>query len=245
VILRGFDHLPMSGLVLVGLLAAPPDSSLDKFLANLQRACARGDRGALAAMVQYPLTIFASGWNIPVKDRAAFLQYYDALFTDDIKEAIASASPPLRVDPAAAFLPFGNVLRIKPVGGSFRIVAIVMPPPGHKVRAARRETVRVTFPARQDWMAYAGSLAVGEHESYMVRAKHNDFLEVRIDGFAGRAIVAHVLDPTGSAVDVRAREGTRVWAGRVPAEGDYRIDVVRTTRDRDPALVYRLTVTLR
>jgi hypothetical protein len=70
-------------------------------------------------------------------------------------------------------------------------------------------------------------------------------LEVRVDGFAGRAVVAHVLDPAGAALGARARDGTRVWAGRVPAEGDYRIDVIRTTRDGDPALVYRLTVTLR
>src|SRR5262245_19632600 len=235
----------MRVLVVVGLLAVSPDSNLDRFLANLQNACARGDRGAVAGLVQYPLTVFAGGWNIPVKDRATFLQYYDAFFTDDVKEAIAGASPRLRLDPAAAFLAFGNVLWIKPVAGSFRIVASVMPPAGHKVRAARRETMRVSFPARQDWTAYAGSLALGEHESYLVRAKRNQFLEVRIDGFAGRANVAHGLDAAGAAVDARARDGTRVWAGRVPAEGDYRIDVVRTTRDGDPALVYRLTVTLR
>jgi len=211
----------------------------------VQQACARNDRESVASLIEYPLTVFASGWNIPVKDRATFLQSYDAFFTEDVKEAIAAASTTLRVDPKAAFVPFGNVLRIKSVGGSFRIVAIVMPPAGHRVRAARRETVRVSFPARQDWTAYAGSLAAGEHESYLVRAKRNELLEVRIDGFAGRAIVAHVLDAAGSALDARARDGTRVWAGRVPEEGDYRIDVVRTTRNGDPALVYRLTVTLR
>jgi hypothetical protein len=236
------------GVVALTLLAGQPspiDSRLETFLVGVQRACARGDRGALAAMVEYPLTVFAGGWNIPVKDRATFVQSYDAFFTEDVKEAIAAASTRLRVNPSAAFLPFGNVLRIKRVGGSFRIAAIVMAPPGQRVRAARRETVRVSFPTRQDWTAYAGSLAAGERESYIVRAKRNEFLEVRIDGFAGRAIVAHVLDAAGSALDARARDGTRVWAGRVPAEGDYRIDVVRTTRDGDPALVYRMTVTLR
>jgi len=239
--------MPIAALALTSLLAAPPAPAarLDAFLVSVQRACASNDRRAMAALVQYPLTVFAGGWNIPVKDRAAFLQSYDAFFTEDVKEAIAGAPTKVRIEPNVSFLPFGNVLRIKPAGGSFRIVAIVMPPPGQRVRAARRETVRVSFPARPDWTAYAGSLAAGEHESYIVRAKRNEFLEVRIDGFAGRAIVAHVLDAAGSAVDARAHEGTRVWAGRVPAEGDYRIDVVRTTRDGDPALVYRLTVTLR
>jgi hypothetical protein len=239
--------MPIAVLALTSALAAPapPDSRLDAFLASVQRACASNDRRAMAALVQYPLTVFAGGWNIPVKDRAAFLQSYDAFFTVDVKEAIAGASTKVRIEPNVSFLPFGNVLRIKPIAGSFRIVAIVMPPPGKRVRAARRETIRVSFPARQDWTAYAGSLAAGEHESYTVRAKRNEFLEVRIDGFAGRAIVAHVLNEAGAALDTRARQGTRVWAGRVPAEGDYRIDVERTTRGGDLALVYRVTITLR
>jgi hypothetical protein len=239
--------MPIAVLALTSWLAAPApaDARLDAFLASVQRACASNDRRAMAALVLYPLTVFAGGWNIPVKDRAAFVQSYDAFFTEDVKEAIAGASTKVRIEPNVAFLPFGNVLRIKPAGGSFRIVAIVMPPPGRRVRTARRETTRVSFPARQDWTAYAGSLAAGEHESYMVRARRNELLEIRIDGFAGRAIVAHVLDAAGAALDTRARDGTRVWAGQVPADGDYRIDVVRTTRDGDPALVYRLTVTLR
>src|SRR5689334_9023758 len=114
--------MPIAVLALTSVLAAPapPDARLDAFLTSVQRACASNDRRAIAALVQYPLTVFAGGWNIPVKDRAAFLQSYDAFFTDDVREAIAAASTTARLDPAAAFLPFGNVLRIRAVGGSFR-----------------------------------------------------------------------------------------------------------------------------
>src|SRR6266487_3251454 len=109
--------MPIAVLALAVLLTAPtPDSHLDTFLANVQRACARGDRAALAGMVQYPLTVFAGGWNIPVKDRATFLQSYDAFFTEDVKEAIAGAPIRQRIEPTAAFIPFGKVLRIKPAG---------------------------------------------------------------------------------------------------------------------------------
>jgi hypothetical protein len=74
------------------LTAAPPSNArLDAFLVELQRASARDDRRALAAMVEYPLTVFAGGWNIPLKDRATFLQSYDAFFTEDVKDAIAGA----------------------------------------------------------------------------------------------------------------------------------------------------------
>jgi hypothetical protein len=239
--------MPIAAAVLASLtLAAAPDSQLDAFLVQLQRASARDDRRAIAAMVEYPLTVFAGGWNIPVKDRATFLQSYDAFFTEDVKEAIAAASTKQRIVPSAAFLPFGKVLRIKPVAGTFRIVAIVMPPPGQRLRAARRDTLRVSFPAHQATAAYAGSLAAGEHESYMVKAKRNDLLEVRIEGIAGRAVVAHVLGAAnGAPLDARARDGTRAWVGRVPAAGDYRIDVVRTIPDGDPVLIYRLTVSVR
>ena len=82
--------------------------------------------------------------------------------------------------------------------------------------------MRVSFPGGQDAAKFAGSLAAGEHESYLVRAKRNALFEVRIEGIAGRAVVGRVLDAaTGTPVDARAR-GTRVWVGRVPVEGDYR-----------------------
>jgi hypothetical protein len=59
-------------------------------------------------------------------------------------------------------------------------------------------------------------------------------------------VVGRVLDAeTGVPVDARAREGTRVWVGRVPTAGDYRIDVVRTLSAGDPVLIYRLSVSLR
>src|SRR5204862_6076514 len=125
-------------------------------------------------------------------------------------------------------------------------VALVLPQPGKNVRSAPRNTTRSSFSHRQAIAQYAGSLAAGEHESYVVRAKRNDLLEIRLEGFAGRAVVAHVFDAaTRTPLDTRSREGTRVWAGRVPAEGDYWIDVVRTIPSGDAVLIYRLTVSLR
>jgi hypothetical protein len=235
-------------LAMTMVVAAAPaaDLSLAAFLTRVQQACARNDRQGLASLVEYPLTVFASGWNIPVKDRATFLQSYDAFFTEDVRDAIAAASTQQQIGAGAAFLAFGKVLRIRPVDGGFRIVAIVMPPPGQKLRAARSGTTRVSFPAHYDVTQYAGSLAVGEREWYVVRAKRNELLEVRLDGFAGRAAVARVLDASsGAPLDARAREGSRAWIGRVPVDGDYRIEVVRTIHKGDPVLIYRLTVRLR
>src|SRR5256885_4237353 len=161
--------MQLTALVLAAHLAAvpAPDASLVTFLVRVQRACASNDRGALAAMIEYPLTVFASGWNIPVKDRATFLQSYDAFFPEDVRDAIAAASTKQQIAAGAAFLPFGNVLRIRRVDGGFRIVAIVMPPPGQKLHAARSGATRVSFSAHYDVTQYPGSLSVGEREAYV------------------------------------------------------------------------------
>ena len=61
-----------------------------------------------------------------------------------------------------------------------------------------------------------------------------------------RDIVAHVMEAdTATPLDDRARDGVRVWTGRVPASGTFRIDIVREARGGDPVLTYALSVSLR
>jgi hypothetical protein len=79
-----------------------------------------------------------------------------------------------------------------------------------------------------------------------VKASRNALLEVRVDRVQGRDIVARVFDAiTKAPIDARGGEGTRVWSGRLPASGDYVIDVVRAAARRDAVLTYWLTVSLR
>jgi len=62
----------------------------------------------------------------------------------------------------------------------------------------------------------------------------------------GRDVIAHVLAvSTQSPLDARSGDGARVWTGRVPATGDYFIDVMRTTPSGDAVLTYWLTVSVR
>jgi hypothetical protein len=129
-------------LVLGSLLAlAPPSNSrLDAFLVELQRVSARDDRRALAVMVEYPLTVFASGWNIPVKDRATFLQSYDAFFT-----AVAG-----RVLEAATGTPVwvGRV----PVEGDYRIEVVRTIATGNPIQLLTNATSLLAAPGRDtDW----------------------------------------------------------------------------------------------
>jgi len=46
-------------------------------------------------------------------------------------------------------------------------------------------------------------------------------------------------------IDSRAHDGVRTWIGRVPENGDYRIDVVRLATGGDPRLPYVMVVSMR
>jgi len=230
------------------LAGGPADArSLDRFLADLQAAADHHDRRAVAGMVHYPLKVLASGWVIPVNDRATFVTLFDAFFTEEIRDLIADAAARPRPAKVPDVVSLGNgAIRIMRIDGRFRIIGMMVPPSSGKVRGARRGTTVVSFPKGQNTMGYSGTLAKSEHESYVVRAARNELLEVRVNGVRGRDIVAHIFEEsTKTPVDARAADGTRVWTGRVPAAGDYRIDVVRAAPAGDAVLTYTLTVSVR
>jgi hypothetical protein len=248
----------LAALALGSLLAGPTaatspvgrpagDSSADRFLAALQAASDRDDRAAIAGMVQYPIKTFISGWIIPIVDRKTFLTSFDAFFTDEIKDLIAEAAArPHVVKPNDVIVLGNGALRAMRINGRFRIIGIVPPPPSRKVRGARRGIKTVSFRTGESSAAFTGTLAAGEHERYVVHASRNELLEVRVDRVRGRDIVARMFDAaTKVPLDARGQEGARVWTGRLPATGDYLVDVVRTAPAGEVVLTYWLTVNLR
>jgi hypothetical protein len=233
------------GWTLVGGSVA--ERPLDRFLADLQAAATRDDRAAIAGMVHYPLKVLASGWIIPVDDRATFIRSFDAFFTDEIRDLIADAADNPRPAKLPDVVSLGNGnIRLMRFDGRFKIIGITVPPPSGKVRGARRGTTIVTLAGGQGTASFSGTLARGEHESYRVHAARNELIEVRVDGVHGRDIVARVLDAGArTPIDARGVDGTRVWVGRVPAAGDYLVEVVRAAPAGDAVLTYRLTVSVR
>jgi hypothetical protein len=237
----------LAALALGWTLAGGADErSGANFLAALQAASDRNDRAAIAAMVEYPIRIVVSGWIIPVADRRTFITSFDAFFTEEIKDLVAEAATHRPVKPADVISLGNGALRAMRINGRFKIIGIAPPAPSRKVRAARRGTIVVSFRTGQSSAAFTGTLAAGEHQRYMVRASRNELLDVRVDRVSGRDIVARVFDAaTRTAIDARAQEGTRVWTGRLPATGDYLIDVVRTVPPGEAVLTYWLTVSVR
>ena len=222
------------------------ERSAAQFIAALQVASERNDRAAIAAMVEYPIRVIVSGWIIPVADRRAFVTSFDAFFTEEIKDLVAEAATHRTVKPADVISLGNGALRAMRVNGRFRIIGIAPPPPSTRVRGARRGTTVVSFRTGESSAAFTGTLAAGEHERYVVKASRNELLDVRVDRVHGRDIVARVFDAaTRTAVDARSQDGTRVWTGRIPATGDYLIEVVRTAPPGEAVLTYWLTISVR
>ena len=203
----------------------PPldDRRTAAFLRDVQRDVARDDRRALSALVQYPLTVFAGDVRIPIRDADAFAQSYDVVFTPAMKAAIARATS----------LNDLNVLRIGQLGGALKITGMTVPlgetsperAAGAK-RPAAREPQRLFLDVGR--IRRAGALARGERDTFVLSARKNQLLELRITGVSGRDIVVRIASvKTGAPIDERARDGLRTWIGRLPEDGDYRIDVVR------------------
>lgn len=89
----------------------------------------------------------------------------------------------------------------------------------------------------------AAVLAPGARASYVVFVRKNRLLDVRVEGVRGRDVVARIVRAAdGVAIDARTKEGVRTWSGRLPEDGDYRIDVVRLAREPHEPIPFTLLV---
>jgi hypothetical protein len=230
------------------------------FVRELERAVSRDDRPAVSALVHYPLTVFAGGLRIPVPDAAALLQSYDVIFSPGLKMLIARAAmsaggrsaPVASVAVTAGLVTIGpDAVRIEPVGGELRITRITVPLAPSFVEGdapakggGSHEPHRLAVGMGR--IQRSGALARGERDAYLLSAAKNQLLEVRINGVTGRDIVARITSVNSRApIDSRAHDGVRTWIGRVPENGDYRIDVVRLATGGDPRLPYVMVISMR
>lgn len=212
------------------------------FVRELQRHIARDDRPAVSALVQYPLTVFAGGIRIPIGDAAALLQNYDLVFSPALKALIAQAALPAggRSASGASVIVTDNLVtigvdavHIRPVGGGLKITRISVPLASSSTatvpdvrRAVAHNPRRLALSVGQ--IQRAGALGEGERDAYLLSAMKNQLLEVRINRVSGRDIVARITSiKSGAPIDSRAQAGVRTWIGRIPEDGDYRIEVVR------------------
>jgi hypothetical protein len=235
-----------AGLVATIALTMVVQNPLDEraaasFLEELQRSVARDDRAAVAALVRYPLTVLAGTVRIPIADAAALMQNYDVVFSPELRSLIARAAIPARggsrpavsVSITDVITIAVDVIRIERVGEALKITRISAPlgapsavsAPGSN-RGNRNEVQRLILGVGR--LQRSGALGPGERDAYVLWARKNQLLEIRINGVSGRAVVVRISSAkSGAPLDSRARDGARTWIGRIPEDGDYRIEVVR------------------
>jgi hypothetical protein len=247
-------------------LALATQEALDEravapFLRQLQRAVARDDRQAVAAQVQYPLMVTAGAVRIPIADAAALVAAYDVVFSPALRAMLAQASlqagertpPACPVEIAGDTVTIGDdLIRIQRVDGRLKVTRMKLPsvPLAGPSPAPSRPTGAGRGPRRLNLQVgearLSGALAPRGRDVYLLSATRNQLLEVRIDRVSGRSIVARIVNAKSrEPIDARARDGARSWTGRVPADGDYRIDVVRAGSSGEPYLPYVIVVAMR
>ena len=222
------------------------DRSVATFLHDLQHDVARDDRPAVAARIQYPLIVFAGGVRIPINDAPALLQQYDAVFSSALKEIISEAAMPGpgRSDSAASvtvgadYARVGSdALRIEPAGAGLKITRITVPLGASRVTSATAVSPKIGRDAQR--------LVIGIGP-VVLSATKSQLLEVHINGVSGRDIVARLTNVKRRAsIDSRAQNGVRTWIGRIPEDGDYRINVMRLATESGSRLPYLMVVSLR
>lgn len=67
-------------------------SQVPRFIAQLQKAVAAGDKAAVAGLVSYPLDVSIAGQDVEIGDAAAFVARYDQIMTKDRQAGILAQS---------------------------------------------------------------------------------------------------------------------------------------------------------
>lgn len=213
------------------------DRLVDAFVAELRRAVARDDRRGVAAMIRYPIVVWAGALRVPVADAETLVARYDAVFTPALKAvvatgALAATSAGIAIGPGLILVAPDEHRQLKIADIRIPMTSVADPASapragGTGVRAPGRTAPRrVIFQSGRESARMLGSVSSGAKDTYLVWAAAGSLLDVRIEGVRGLSVVVRVFDAgTGKPVDARADRGLRVWTGRVPSQGDCRIEV--------------------
>jgi len=236
----------------------PPQNSTraTEFLNRLKQAVDAADRRTVSSMVSYPLTLLASGFNIPVKDAAMFSRMYDSLMTPELRCAIVAseitATTAATGRRAAIITPDGLSLVEGAVwapfkDGRYRIARLRVPPPAASV-AGRTAIERVRFAeSTGDRSAtFAGWLIRQNVDVFVVTLKKGETLQARIEGFRGHDATLRVspwLSTSGQPPAPLPDIG-RIASTIAATAGDYRVEVGHRAPYCDPPQRYKLTITI-
>lgn len=254
--------IAMAASTLVGQTSAGSTASparAAEFLERLREAVDSADRRTVSTMVAYPLTVLASGFNIPVKDSANFIRMYDSFMTPELRCALVESAIPLGGTPpprrpaivtpdglsmveGAVWAPFKD--------GRYRIARIRVLPKASSVEG-RKAVEQVTFaqPKGERSVAYTGWLVRQNVDAFLVAIKKGETLSARIEGFRGHDGTVRVSALHDAAKPAPTRQPVpdagRAASATAAADGEYLVEVAHLAHYCDPPQRYKLTVTVR
>ena len=231
------------------------DTDAEALRRRLIDAFMRGDRRAVAGMVRYRLVVDAGGLMIPVVDRATLLQMWDAVFPPEVRCLIEGSGVPrpgqaapryaMKVDVGGAWYGDGRVRADRGPDG-LKITRMTLPP-GYGEGLAGKPR-QVLFKWGKGRSAYRGRLSADNVDVYLVQARAGDLLNAQLERVRVEDASVRVVHQTGnrllSPAGPTGSEARRLWAGRVPESGEYRVEVVRRGAYCDPPVNYQLKVSL-
>jgi hypothetical protein len=225
------------------------------FLQQLQDAVNGRDRTAVTRLARYPVTVLASGLQIPVSNPSELVRLYDIVFTPELRCAIVESrlASPSGSRPSVAVMADGVSLASGSIWATvehdrLKITRVIVPPSTSAPRGVHqaRRIAFVEVRGRPATAQFSGVLARDDVDTYVMSATAGQWLDVKIEGFPGRSAGLRVAPRVnGQALTSSLGAGDRTWTGTLPETTEYRIDVVRRARFCDPALLYTMSVTIR
>jgi len=230
-------------------------TAAETFRQKLLDAFARGDRRAVAGMVRYRLVVDAGGLMIPVVDRATLLQMWDVVFPPEVRCLVeesgiqhpGQAKPKYAITTDVGGASFGDGrIRVDRGADGLKISRMTLPP-GFGSGAAGKPR-EVLFRWGKGLATYRGRLSADNVDVYLVQARVGDLLNAQLERVSVEDASLRVVQHTGnrvlSAAGPTGSDARRLWAGKVPATGEYRVEVVRRGAYCDPSVNYLLKVSL-
>jgi len=227
----------------------------ETFRQRLLDAFARGDRRAVAGMVRYRLVVDAGGLMIPVANRTTLLEIWDVVFPPEVRCLIEESGLPragrarpkyaISVDAGGAWYGDGRVRADRGPDG-LKITRMTLPP-GFGSGAAGKPR-QVLFKWGKGLITYRGRLSADNIDVYLVQARAGDLLNAQLERVSVEDASVRVVQQAGNRVLTAAgpagSDARRLWAGKVPSTGEYRVEVVRRGAYCDPSVNYQLKVSV-
>ncbi len=122
-------------------------------------------------------------------------------------------------------------------------VTLSLVPSGVHAQGGKAKPLPIEFQRGRDNATVAGKLRGAAQTEYVVGAKKDQKLTIKLFAAPPGSIIVKARDADGADLELRS-DSKQQWSATLPKDGDYELRVVRAS-DKPGVSRYRLTVTIR